>query len=80
MDYDAIAKKLVHEAAGVREGDKVLITGGVRDLERLEDLAVHVRMLGAFPLISIGSDRMTRRMYDDVPAKYDAQTESSRSS
>jgi hypothetical protein len=28
---------------------------------------------GAFPLITIGSDRVTRRMYTEVPVKYDSQ-------
>jgi aminopeptidase len=74
VNYEAIAQNLVTQSAGVREGDLVLITGGVRDLELLEDIAVNVRKAGAFPLIAIGSDRLALRMYEDVPAKYDAQT------
>lgn len=73
-DYEALAQKLVTQCTNVQEGDFVLITGGVRDVELLEDLAVQVRMLGAFPLISLGSERITRRYYDEVQAKYDAQT------
>jgi len=72
-DYEALAQKLVNQCASVREGDLVLISGGVRDVELLENIAVHVRKLGAFPLVSLGSDRMTRRMFADVPAKYDSQ-------
>jgi len=73
-DYEALAQKLVNQCASIREGDQVLIYGGVRDIELLENLAVHVRKLGAFPLVTFGSDRMTRRMYTDVPTKYDSQT------
>lgn len=69
-----IAEKLVRECAGVGENDKVIISGGTRDLELLEDIAVQTRKMGAHPLITIGSDRMTRMMYDDVPYRYDSQT------
>jgi len=73
-DTEAVAQKLVTQSAGVREGDIVLITGGVRDLKLLEDLAVAVRKVGAFPLVEISSERMIRKGYDDVPAKYDSQS------
>lgn len=73
-DYEALAQKLVNQCARIHEGEIVLITGGVRELELLENIAVNVRKLGAFPLITIGSDRMTRRMYTEVPVKYDSQT------
>lgn len=73
IDYEALAQKLVNQCAGVKEGEVVLISGGVKDIELLEDIAVNVSKLGAFPMISVGSDRLTRRMYTDVPAKYDSQ-------
>jgi aminopeptidase len=72
-DYEALAQKLVEQCAGIHEGDFVFVNGGVRDFELLEDIAVHVRKAGAFPLLTLGSDRLTRRMYTDVPAKYDSQ-------
>ena len=74
VNYEILAQKLVTQCAGIQEGDLVRISGGIRDFELLEDLAVHVRKLGAFPLITLSSDRMTRRMYDDVPEVYDVQT------
>jgi len=73
-DYEALAQKLVAECASIHEDDMVLVYGGVRDVELLENIAVHVRKMGAFPLVTIGSDRMTRRMFTDVPSKYDSQT------
>lgn len=72
-DTEALAQKLVNQCAHIQEGDFVLISGGVRDLRLLEDVAVNVRKLGAFPLLTIESDRMTRRMFTDVPEKYDTQ-------
>ena len=73
VDWDALAAKLVSQNAGVREGDVVTISGSVRDLELLEDLAVHVRKLGAHPRVTVSSERVERRLYADVPVKYDSQ-------
>ncbi len=73
-DHEALAQKLVNQCTGVSEADLVLVYGGARDVELLENIAVHVQKLGAFPLVTLGSDRMSRRRYTDVPAKYDAQT------
>lgn len=73
VDYEAVAQKLVNESAGIKEGEIVLVSGGIRDFELLENIAVHVRRAGAFPLLTVDSDRMTQRMMDDVPAKYDSQ-------
>ncbi len=74
VDYEALAQKLVNQCGHIQEGEIVLISGSVRDLELLENIAVNVRKLGAFPLLTIGSDRLTRRMYTEVPVKYDTQT------
>ncbi|MCA1591350.1 MAG: aminopeptidase [Acidobacteria bacterium] len=72
-NLDELAGRLVNQSAGVKEGEIVLVAGGVRDLELLEDIATEVRKVGAFPLVSINSDRMTKRSYADVPEKYDTQ-------
>jgi leucyl aminopeptidase (aminopeptidase T) len=73
-DLDGLAAKLVTQSARVGEGELVYITGAPKDAEALEDLAVHVRKQGAFPLLALTSDRLSRRLYDDVPAKFDSQT------
>jgi leucyl aminopeptidase (aminopeptidase T) len=70
--YDALAQRIVRNAA-IAEGEVVLISGQAHDAEFLEDLAVAVRAAGAFPLLEHGSDRLSRRLFFDVPAKYDAQ-------
>jgi aminopeptidase len=73
VDYEALAEKLVNQCAQIKEGDIVWVNGGVKDFELLEDIAVHVRKAGAFPLVTAGSDRMDRRMVADVPEKWDTQ-------
>lgn len=73
-DHRSVAEKVVTQNAGVKQGDLVLIFGSDEDLPLLEDIAVEVRKQGASPLVSAGSERLDRRMYDEVPAKYDSQT------
>ncbi len=71
--FENLAVKLVNQCGAIKEGEIVMISGSIRDNELLEDIAVNVRKLGAFPLVVIGGDRMTRRMFTEVPVKYDSQ-------
>lgn len=73
IDNESLARTLVNQCAAIKEGEFVLISGGIKNLELLEDIAVNVRKLGAFPLLTIGSDRLNRLMYTEVPEKYDSQ-------
>jgi aminopeptidase len=73
VDTKALAAKLVHQSAGVKEGDVVLIYGGTKDAQLLEDLAVEVRKSGAWPLASASSEPLGRRLVEEVPDKYDSQ-------
>src|SRR5438132_10187948 len=74
VDAQAIANRLTTQVAGVKEGDVVFINGGVRDLELLEDLVTDSRKVGAFPLLTLSSDRMAKKYYEEVPEKYDTQS------
>jgi len=57
----------------VKEGDKVLINGSVRDNALFEELAVEAMKLGAQPLIAVWSDTLSRRSYDEVPEAFDSR-------
>jgi leucyl aminopeptidase (aminopeptidase T) len=72
-ELEMLAEKLVTTCVDIKEGESVLIIGSVRDLELLENIAVEVRKVGAFPMISIGSDRISLRSFTEVPPKYDSQ-------
>lgn len=72
-DTRSVARNLV-QAGMVKQGDKVLINGSVRDAALLEDIAVEVMKVGAHPLITLSSDRLLRRSYDEVPARFDNAT------
>jgi leucyl aminopeptidase (aminopeptidase T) len=73
-DLEQLALRIVTQSAGVKENDIVIISGGTRDQELLENIAINVQKLGAFPLITLNSDRMAKRSYADVPDKYDSQS------
>jgi leucyl aminopeptidase (aminopeptidase T) len=73
-DLEQLAGRLVANGA-VKEGDVVLITGRMQDAELMENVAVAARKVGAFPMIEYSSDRLSRRMFFDVPEKFDAQTD-----
>jgi leucyl aminopeptidase (aminopeptidase T) len=57
----------------VGAGDKVQISGSVRDNQLLENLAVETMKVGGQPLVTVFSEQLGRRAYDDVPALYDSQ-------
>lgn len=72
VDLEQLAQRLVASAA-VKEGDAVIIVGRTHDAELLEDIALQVRRVGAFPMIEYTSDRLAKRMFFDVPAQFDSQ-------
>lgn len=72
-DTRTVARNLV-QAGLVKPGDKVLVRGSLRDAALLEDIAVEAMKVGAHPLITITSDRLLRRSYDEVPARFDNVT------
>jgi aminopeptidase len=73
VDYDELAQHIVRDSAAVRQGDRVLVHGTVEDSALMEGLAVAVRQRGAFPLLTLTSERLERRMFEKVPEKYDSQ-------
>lgn len=71
-DMPAIAHSVVSRSLGVREGDRVVVEGSPRDLEMFEDIVLEVEKAGGHVLPMITTERMTRRSYDDVDARYDS--------
>ncbi len=73
-NYKSVARKVVTQSARVKPGDIVLITGSDKDLPLLEDISIEVRKQGASPLMTVGSSRLGRRSFDEVPAELDTLT------
>lgn len=74
-NLEQLAQRLVSQSAAVQEGEVVLISGRPSDAELLENIAVNVRKAGGFPLVTYSSDRLSKRLFFDVPAKYDTQVD-----
>ena len=72
-DMKALAAKIVNQSAAVKEGEIVLISGAVRDMDLLENIVTEVQKVGGEPLLSVNSDKTAKRSYTDVPEKYDSQ-------
>ncbi len=73
-DNEALANTLVTQCAAIHEGDIVLIRGGTGNQELLENIAADVSKVGGYPLLTFGSDRLDRLVYERMPAKYDTRT------
>lgn len=69
-DLQTVARNLV-QSGMVKTSDKVLITGSVRDETLMEHIAIETMKAGGQPMISLASDNLTRRSFDEVPASYD---------
>jgi aminopeptidase len=74
-DLEQLAERLVNQSAAIKGGELVLISGGAQDQELLENIAVHARKVGAFPLVALSSDRLAKRLFFDVPDKLDSQAD-----
>ena len=70
-ELQAVAANLV-KAAMVKRGDRVLISGSVRDAQLMEDAAIETMKAGGQPAIILQSEGLLRRSYDEVPASYDS--------
>lgn len=72
-DLDALAQRLVTQSAAVKEGEVVMITGRPHDAELMENIAVEVAKAGGYPMVDYSSDRLSKRLFFDVPETYDAR-------
>lgn len=68
--WDAAADTIVRTCARVREGDVVLLGGGLHALCLLEALALAVRRAGGFPELNLTSQRLLTRMAAETPLEY----------
>lgn len=70
--YAAVAAQLATRNLGVKPGELVLVAGTSDQMRLLEDIAVQVRKAGGWPVITVGSERLTRLSFDSIPPERDA--------
>lgn len=71
VKHEALAQKLVGQCANIHRKDRVLISGSVRDADLMDEIAVQVAKLGAFPLVTLDSQQRFRRYFDVASAEMD---------
>ncbi len=74
VDFTAVARKLVQEAVKAKPGEVLLIDGGLHSIELLEEIVLHTRCAGAFPILEITSDALSRKLAYEVPIEHLEQT------
>jgi aminopeptidase len=72
-DLQELARRIVTQSAGVKEGEIVMVNGSVRDMELLENIVTEIQKVGGEPFLGINSERITKRSYTDVPEKFDTK-------
>lgn len=70
-DYKTIAERIVGQSANVKEGDRVVLRGEIRDLDLLEELGLAVWRRGGEPLQVVTREKSAHRYFDEVPAARD---------
>jgi len=64
---DACAKSMI-QTCNLKKGDAVIVRGGVHAMNLLENVAIESYKKGAIPYIITTSDRLLKRIYDEIPA------------
>lgn len=67
---ERIAKKIVNQSLGVKEGDMVLLQAGEHNIRLAEAIALECYKVGAPPLLTISSDGYSKKVYDEVETKH----------
>lgn len=62
------ARRMV-ETCNVKKGEGVVVKGGAHTQQLLEDIAIECYKRGATPTIVVTSDRYSKRVYGQIPAK-----------
>jgi aminopeptidase len=70
--YMPVAAQLATRNLGVKPGELVLVAGTPEHMRLLEDIALQVRKAGGWPVITVGSERLTRLSFDSIPPERDA--------
>ncbi|HEU5286018.1 MAG TPA: aminopeptidase [Sphingomicrobium sp.] len=70
VDFDAIARRVVTESAGVKPGEVVVINGSIAEPRLLEALQAAVLLAGGHPIVAISFPRANKRALTQAPMEY----------
>jgi len=69
-NFAGLVKRVVAVSANVKPGEVVVVFGGKHTVPLMEELAIEIQKAGGLPTMLLGSGRVTRSFYLDVPEKY----------
>ncbi len=70
VDYEEVAKKIVTKCMRIKEDEVIRVVSGIPNLELAENIAVNIAKIGAFPTSAIYTDRLEKRLIEEVPKKH----------
>ena len=70
VDLEEVARKVVDKCMEVKEDEVILVRGGTHNFEFVENIAVHIRKKGAFPVVMADTDRLQKRMIEETDIEY----------
>ncbi len=66
VDLEEISEKIVNVCMRVEEDEVIQISGGIHNFELVENIAVNIKKNGAFPVIRAGTERLMKKMTEEV--------------
>ncbi|MFC1745920.1 aminopeptidase [Candidatus Riflebacteria bacterium] len=72
-DFKKIAKILVERQLRIKEKEVVSVSGGLHNLDFLEEITIAVRRVGGFPMLHLGWENLAKRLVNDIPEKFLSQ-------
>ncbi|MDO1451730.1 aminopeptidase [Rhodocytophaga aerolata] len=70
INSDDLAKRIATSIANVKAGEVVLIQGGKDQIELMEALGEQIHKKGAFPTLSLVTERVTKALYTSIPEEH----------
>lgn len=69
-DFAGLAKRVITVSANVKPGEVVVVYGGKHTVPLMEELAIEAQKAGGMTPLFLGTGRVTRSFYLEVPEKY----------
>ncbi|MFW5953088.1 MAG: aminopeptidase [Candidatus Natronoplasma sp.] len=66
VDLEEIAEKIVNKCMRVEEDEVIMVGGGTHNFELVENIAVNIKKNGAFPVIRASTERLAKKMTQEV--------------
>ena len=70
ISYNELAKNMLTKSLNVQKGEVVVVQGGTHNTDVFEAFVIEASKLGAIVVPRINSDKISRSLYENIPANY----------